>query len=419
MTVSALFYATIIKKRGEKMKQNWIKLDHLGQFYAATNNENNPGVFNVSAHLNEPILPDMLQKAVNDLMQRLPYLNVKSTRGFLWHYNQMLAKPPIILNERAFPALCRCFKNNHLMRFIYGEKSITVEVLHSVCDGRSLAMVLISLLARYFELPGNSINKEGLIDCNAPMHTEEAEDAYLRYADAEKSTSDKIKEVYKVKYEPVDVQIKTIKFDLAQIKSKAKAYGATITEYIMAHICNEFAKQRKADACNKPITVNVPIDCRGFFPTKSMRNFVSNKVIVMPEARDFTELIKGIKNQFATIDADFIKSNISDMERQLQRAWFVPLFIKNWVMARVGEATAIGSTTGFSNLGLIKLPVELQGRVAAISFALGAEPNMPYQFACVATGNTLTLTATTTAKDTAMIKHIENALKDSHITPSP
>jgi len=50
-----------------------IKLDHLGQFYAAINHMNNPSTFSVSAHLKDSLNPKTLQQAVNDLMQRLEW----------------------------------------------------------------------------------------------------------------------------------------------------------------------------------------------------------------------------------------------------------------------------------------------------------------------------------------------------------
>lgn len=396
-----------------KMNPNTkIKLDHLGQFYAAVNNENNPGTFSVSVQLKELLIPKTLQHAVSDLMQRLPFLNVSSKRGFLWHYHEVLATPPKIISEKDFPAMCRSFKksDNHLIRFIYGERSFTIEVLHTVCDGRSLAMVASSLLARYFERLGEGISKEGLIDCNDMMQMEEAEDAYARYADLRKSKFENINEVYFPKYQPSATQIITQKFNLERIKSKAKSDGLTISEYILVHIANEFIKQRKQDNSKGKITINVPVDCRGFFPSKSLRNFVSHKTVIIPDSMEITEIGRDIRKQLTEINSDYIQSKISEMERLMIIGRFVPLFIKNPVIKKVGEDAGGGYTTGFSNLGLIKLPQEIQDKVETFSFALGPEPNMPYQFSCVAVGDTLTLTTTTIAKDTEIIERIANVL---------
>lgn len=88
----------------------------------------------------------------------------------------------------------------------------------------------------------------------------------------------------------------------------------------------------------------------------------------------------------------------------------MPLFIKDQIIKKIGENESAGYTTGFSNLGLLKLPEEIQDKVDSFSFALGAEPDLPYQFACVAVGDMLTLTATTTAGDNEIIDRILNVL---------
>lgn len=394
------------------MPETRIKLNHLGQYYAATNCEKNPGTFSVAAYLKEPLFPDVLQQAVNDLMRRLPFLNVKMHRGFMWYYHEVLDNPPQISNEKDFPEPCSYFKNdeNHLIRILYGERHFTVEVLHTVCDGRSLAAIVSALLVRYYEISGMGVSKAGIIDCDGAMHKEEAEDAYLRYADLSKSKSEKEKDAYSPKHQPAPTRLILKKINLQQIKSAAKSYGVTITEYIMAHIFNEFAEQRAKDGSKKGITINVPIDCRGFFPTKCLRPFVSHKIITMPESLGLTEMVHEVKKQFSEITPNFIRRKIGEMERLTRLGRFVPLFIKNWFIKKIGRDESAGCSTGFSNLGLIKLPKEIEGKIEMLSFALGPEPNLPYQFACVTVGDTLVLTTTTTAKDTDIVDRIGHAL---------
>jgi len=387
-----------------------IKLDHLGQFYGAVNGEKNPGTFSVGVHLKEPLAPKILQRAVNDLMKRLPHMNVRKHSGFFHYYNVTMDTPVKIKKEGKNTEPCRYFKKgSRLLRILYGERHFTLEVLHSVCDGRSLAMAASSLLIRYFEMMEIKVNKEGFIDCNSKGIAEEVEDAYARHADMKsKYKSGKNEDAYIPKHQTAKSRTITHKFDLAELK--ANAHGITLSAYIMAHIFSEFTKQRTKEGVKKGITCNVPIDCRGFFPSKSLRNFVTGKMVKMPESVGFTEMAQGIKKQLAEITPDYIQDKISEMEKMIHVGRFVPLFIKKWIIRHVGHGASAGCSTGFSNLGLIKLPAEIQEKVDMYTFALGAEPNMPYQFACVATGNTLTLTTTTTAKDTAIIDRISKAL---------
>ena len=391
---------------------NKIKLDHLGQYYAATSNENNPGTFSVTAYLNEPLSSSILQQSVQDLMERLPFFNVQLHRGLFWWYHKKLKHVPKIIHASKITEPLRYFekRDNHLLRIIYGERHFTIEVLHTLCDGRSLARVVTALLTRYFERKGVNICKHQVINCNTTPKPEEMEDAYSHHADLCSSKGEAKYDSYVPKYSFNPARVIVQNFDLNTIKMNAKSQGTTITEYIMTNILSEFAKQRTKDGCQKKITVNVPIDCRSFFKSESMRNFVTSKVITMPEKTEFPEIATGIKKQFSTIDSDFIQEKISEMERLIKLSTFIPLFIKNSLLKKIGRDASSGLTTGFSNLGLIKLPKEIQNRISNLAFSLGPEPNMPYQFACVATGNTLTLTTTTIAEDIEIIERIGKAI---------
>ena len=372
-----------------------IKLDHVGQLCAAISNKKNPCTFSIGIHLKEFLVPCKLQEAVNDLMERLPHMNVRKYSGFMNYYNQFLDEPLKIEKENnTYP--CRFFeKQNQLLRITYGERHFILEVFHSICDGRGLAMMASSLLIRYFEIMGEKPSKKDFIDCMNVACVEEIEDAYVRYADMRKSKSEKGERVYVPKRTSAESQIITQKFDLAELKCKAKGHGVTISEYILAHIFKEFANQRVNDSSNKPIAINVPIDCRRFFKSKSLRNFVSHIIVKMPEVLDFTEVALSIKKQLAEITPDYVQGKISEAERMKKLGEFVPLLIKKRIIRSVGQNISAGCSTDFSNLGLIKLPEGIQNKVEMYTFSLGEVPNTPYQFACVATGNILTLTITT------------------------
>jgi len=388
-----------------------IKLDHLGQYYAAVNNENNPGTFSVGVHLNEPLQPRVLQRAVNDMTKRLPHMNVQRYTGFFHYYHLLRTKPLCIEKENQQQEPCRYFeKNKSLLRVIYGNDYFTLEVLHTVCDGRSLAMAACSLLIRYYELLGINVNKRGFVDCNGKRRREEITDAYAQQADMRKTQSIKNEDAYIPLYKTAKTKVITHTYDLKILKQKAKKMGVTITEYILACIFMAFARQRAKEGVQKGIACSVPIDCRGFFPCKSLRCFVTHKIVGMTESAKMNDIIQGIKKQFAEINPDYIQEKISEMEYLIQLGCYVPLFIKKWIIKSIGKSATVGCSTGFSNLGFVELPVEIQNKVDKLTFVLGAEPNIPYLFACVATGNVLTLTATTTAKNNKIVERIDKMI---------
>ncbi|MCL1884189.1 MAG: hypothetical protein FWF81_10640 [Defluviitaleaceae bacterium] len=387
-------------------------LNYIGQFYSAATNEDYPGVFSISVHLNESLCSETLQQAVNDIAKRLPHFNVCKKQSPFWYYNEELPSPPVIKKQADIAEPLRYFKDDdHLLRVIYGERHFTLEISHSVCDGRTLAPVAVSLLIRYYHLLGVEVNNEGFINVNDPTTPEETEDAYVRYADMRKYTTPMPIDVYIPKFEPVTTRTKIHKFNLQKLKVSAKKHGVTVAGYIAAQIFNEFAKQRAKDGSDLPITIHVPIDCRPYYPSKTMQNFVSHIIITMPESVDFTHMARGIKSQFMALTPNYIQNIMSEVQGLVYKADKMPLSAKKQQgIIDVGNRLYGGSSTGLSNLGVITLPKELQERVDVMSFALGPETGLPFLFGCITTGDTVTLTGTATSEDIGIIDGLGQAL---------
>lgn len=392
-----------------------IKLDHLGQFYAATSNQNNPGTYSITVNLNQSIKPQVLQESVNNLMQRLPFINVKLRKGIMWYHHEVLNSYPKIKDIKKFNKLGEPFLENdhHLIRFMYSESSLTVEVFHTVCDGRSLSKIVVSLLAHYFELLGEKVNNSKLIDFHEKLKDEEIENANEKYFKRQKLKKEQDQdEVYIPNFKKSNVQFIVRKFDASKIKSKAKKQNLTISEYIIAHIGNEFKKYRNQEGSSKSITINIPIDCRSFFPSNSLRNFVTHKSVTVPENDEFYEIGKDLKKQFLEINKEFVSAKINEMERFMKIGNYMPLWMKTIIIKKIGEKESVGYTTGFSNLGLIQLPQQLKDKVDTMIFSLGPESNMPYQFSSMTVGNTLTITATVIAENKKIVNSIMNVIEE-------
>ena len=165
---------------------------------------------------------------------------------------------------------------------------------------------------RYFELMGIGFENGDIIKCPDKLQADEWEDAYLRFYDPSKKKSGRITKKNHKSYhhkisapKPANVIFKT--FNLRDVKQAAKACDATITEYLTAQIFFAIANERNARGSRKPITIMIPIDCRTFFPTKTLRSFVDSITIVMHETDNFSEMVVGIRQQFAKITPEFIQ----------------------------------------------------------------------------------------------------------------
>jgi len=392
---------------------NRILLDPVAQFYVATLNDTCPGTFSISAHLKEDVNPIILQNAVNDLIDRLPFLNGNIKQSFFHVYNEMQVQPLQIENVNDFSTFGTCHKpgRDKLFRVYYNENGFKLETTHIVCDGRSLVKIMTALLARYFELLGVTVDKSGIIDCNGNIQDEELENAFEKYSSAmlpeeakaaftrytASQNSGKPKVVYQRRgFQPIDSRIITGKYDTEKIKTAAKRFNVTVTELITAYIFKVVAEEREEQKSTNPISLMLPIDFRTFFPSKTLTNFTQGKIIYMPESDDFSEILRQIKLQFEKITTAGVSDDIIGFNKIFSFIKFIPLPIKKRLLKLIKRSASAGNTTIFSNLGLVKLPAGIEERLDMLEFALCPETESEfYSFSCVTIGNTLALTVST------------------------
>lgn len=73
------------------MKKNpqgrkWHRLDNTGKLFPMIANENLSNVFRVSAVLKEEVVPELLQRALEEVLPFFKGFSVRLKRGFFWYY---------------------------------------------------------------------------------------------------------------------------------------------------------------------------------------------------------------------------------------------------------------------------------------------------------------------------------------------
>lgn len=396
-----------------------MEIDLMGQYYTSINSSKQSGVFALIVHLREPINYEILQLATNDLMRRLPFLNGRIRKGF-FHYNfEKLNTFAPVHPESSEPLFSDYYNygSRHMIRVTYGKRHFTIKTTHSICDGRGLSKFTSALIVRYYELLGIMINKGEIIDCNDKFDPEEAEDGVNKYMSnppkviPEKEERNKL--VYRIESsENKSDHILTECFDAKMIKNQAKKYHLSISQYILTLIFQTIAEKREKENDDGLISGSVQIDCRGFFPSKTFRSFVTAKNIIMPETQNFTDMAVQIRKQFNDINKEYIHANLYNQRKLYQMGRYIPRFIKVHIMRMVSRMEASNSTTGLSNLGLIKLPSEIENRIDRIEFPIAIEQGFSNFFSCATIGNTLTLTATFRDEAREVVENVMRAMKN-------
>ena len=166
-----------------------------------------------------------------------------------------------------------------------------------------------------------------------------------------------------------------------EVKELAKANGCTVTMFITANYfmaIQDYVEQLKGPekkAMMGRIVMNIPVDLRQMFPSKTMKNFFISFTPFIDlrlghyELEEIIEYLNGYMklNYSPKRISPYVTRNVKNERKVLVR--LLPLWIKNLLMpfiyVRFGER---GYTTSVSNLGLVKVPDEIKDRIEAFEF---------------------------------------------------
>ena len=394
----------------------WYKLDLSANVYPTLQRKNFSNVYRISLSLKENIRPDVLQKALDLTLPRFPTFQVAIRKGVFWRYLEPNHRPgPFVQPDIENPCMPMHFKTNnrYLIRVYYYEKRISLEVFHSLSDGTGALYFLKTMAAVYLRLLGHSIpTGEGVLDVKETPDPEEFEDAYLRYATSKVGRPRSQGGAFKVRgtkepFYTLNIICGVIPVD--KLRAVSKSLGVTITEYLNAVLLYALLQKQKDDhpLHERPVTLAMPVNLRSFFPSKTLRNFISMVYpTIDPRMGDFSfeEILAHVHGYMRYyinpkfLSADIV-TNASVQQNPLIR--IVPLFVKDFTVRKFYAMVQDGqSSAGLTNVGLVKLPKEMQPFVERFDVLMGQPFSARTNCAIVSFQNVLTVNFTSSIKET-------------------
>ena len=371
----------------EKRTENWYRLDNAGVLYSALQKEKYSAIYRFSAVMQAPVDPAALQRAIDKTMPRFPCFAVRIKKGLFWYYLEPNTAPgPFLKQDILYPCQPIRFRedNGWLIRFYYYEQRISLEVFHALSDGAGSLTFFKTLLAVYLRELGYVIpNDAGVLDISAPPDPEELEDAYARYA----GPVDRAIRLRRRAYpntgtaEPFYTLHVTMGFAAVdQLKVRARAYDATITEYLTAVLMQVILERQRRERPRrpKPVALVIPVNLRPLFPSKTLRNFVTTlSPAIDPALGDysFEEIIRQVRHYLRLhVNRPELRAAFTHNVR-FPRNWFlkiVPVAIKNPVMAAVYRRVGTKPYSGnYSNPGRFSVPEEMEPHIRHMEVVVG------------------------------------------------
>ena len=427
--------------KGEGLNTNavkeigWLKLDNAAKLFPAIMSAELTSVFRITVFLKKPIKFSAIKEAVEISSRRFPYFSVSLGSGLFWHYLEYNHQIPRILTEEKIP--CTAFaakrKNEPLYRILVKENRISVEFIHILTDGGGAFEYLKSLLYTYFRLNGNHIpSDEKIILPESPISEEEIEDGYKRFFRRKIPPPGKLTKAWHLPFSldgKPRLKIIRSQITLDKLLEVARSYGVSVTEYMVSVYLftlqmiyleeKEKVKKQKRGV----LRIEVPVNLRKKFPSKTMRNF---SLFVLPEidlrlgVYSFDEILNIVKYQLQT-GADvkqitrFLSQNVGHEKSPFVR--LLPLFIKSMAISAVYKRLGSNQCSGIlTNLGRVKLPEEMENLIDTFE-VVPTPPNTHVKISCamVTFKNQLRLDFGNISRSTSFEMHFLKYLTESGI----
>jgi NRPS condensation-like uncharacterized protein len=375
----------------KKQEDAFYSLDNSAIFMAAITGASGPFVFRFYCELDAPVVVPALQDAVDALFPRFPYFFVRLRRGVFWHYLDPVSKPPRVEKELVYPCapMPRGPDRPAVRIFAYGRR-ISVEFQHVITDGTGAIAFMRALTVEYLRNIGIGTDVEdrmlieaGIKHPREPVESEEAEDGYNKYFRPTATVPDKTGQAFTIPGFRMLIAFRETlgSMDVQQVLAVAKGFKVSLTEFLTAlHIevlqdMYEALPRREQKKAKKIISVQVPVNLRKIYPSKSLRNFflfVAPYIDVRLGHWTFEEILRRVHHQMqlGLEEKELVrqlKRNVGGERNPLGKIVFLP--IKTLVLRIINAIIGVGAYSGsLSNVGIIDLPEPFASHVIRYSF---------------------------------------------------
>ena len=405
------------KKKTRKIR--WYKLDNTAHLFPVIAGENMTNVYRISVELQEDIMPEPLQEALDIVLPKFDVFNVRLRRGVFWFYfEENGKKAPKVHEENTFP--CRFIRQNrnrsYMFRVTYYKKRINLEVFHILTDGMGGINFLRELTYQYLRIVHEELRDDG-IDRLSKDISLNREDSFMQNYKQSKKSGFARQKAYLIKQEklsPGELGLMHGKMSIDKLKAAARSYGASINEYLVAVFAwSIYVECLHTMPSNKPIRIAVPVNLRPYFDSVTTRNFF---VVVSAEfwpkeqkrysfEEVLTDIVGNLRSQIQKEHLeDLFSYSVSNQKNKFLRVF--PLFLKNIAIKVVYTQSALANTTTVTNIGNIQVEEAYRDYIESFHAFISASKGQFIKGTICSYKNTLTFTISSLFAET----HIQQGI---------
>lgn len=152
----------------------WYLLDDAAKIYPMSMTDGWMSVFRLSAYLDAPVEPSLLQLALDLTMPRFPFFATRIKRGVFWHYIDGVKRRFTVQPETELPCapMNVAAGDSQSFRVLYYGRRVSVELFHILTDGTGGLAFLTALLLAFMTEAAHAASDEsrGDISIQVPVN---------------------------------------------------------------------------------------------------------------------------------------------------------------------------------------------------------------------------------------------------------
>ena len=359
---------------------NWYKLDNAAKIVPSTAKGANTRVFRLTCQLTEQVDEDILQQALDEIIEDFPIFNCVLRRGLFWYYLEDSNLREIVEEENT-PACMPLYipgRKNLLYRVNYYNNRINLEMFHVLADGTGAFMFFKNLLTRYIVI------KHGIDADIKPTDDfsieEKNVDAFTDFYSKQKGLK-QLKEMRSVKAYQIGGEIDDnllphlIEGTISAKKflNIAHEHNTTVGVMCVAVYIKAIIQGMNRAQSKKHIVVSVPVNLRQYFKSGTSRNFFGViNIDYDPASYDgqmssiIDKVDKDFKEKLSQENIEKTMNSYAALEHNIGIK-MIPLPLKDLGIGYFDRAAKKGVTSSMSNLGQIKMPEEVADYIEGFS----------------------------------------------------
>ena len=363
----------------QQKRAYWRNLDNAAKMFSATSSAKDTRVFRFYCELKEAIQPEVLQKALNQTIEKYPVFLSVMRKGLFWHYLEKSELRPVVREEYKEPCSCLYVRDKKALLFevTYYRNRINFEVFHALTDGTGATEFIRELVKNYLCLSHKEDGLENveLTDARVTVRDQE-DDSFSKYynPDLPKRKKKKVHayQIHKFRKEYEELKVMESTASVQELLGVSRKYGVSMSVLLTAALIYAIHEEMTRMQEKKPVILMVPVNLRKLFPSDSMLNFFGYIEPGYQFGRSgredtFEEVLKEVKGYFEeNLSKEKVAQRMNELiafEKNKILRW-APLELKNPCIKAGAKMAEREVTAVFSNMSAVRMPEEYAPYIA-------------------------------------------------------